>query len=63
MRFRLVQYYRIGLIKSFSKFQAFLELKYGLDSQVVGVQIPVGSRIILSTSSRPALWPTEPPIQ
>jgi hypothetical protein len=35
---------------------------YGLDDQGVGVRVPVGSRIF-STLSRPALGPTEPPIQ
>jgi hypothetical protein len=35
---------------------------YGLDDRGVGVQVPVGSRIF-STSSRPALGPTQSPIQ
>jgi hypothetical protein len=35
---------------------------YGLDDRGVGVRVPVGSRIF-SMSSRPALGPTEPPIQ
>jgi hypothetical protein len=35
---------------------------YGLDDWGVGVQVPVGSRIF-STSSRPALGPTQPPTQ
>jgi hypothetical protein len=35
---------------------------YGLDDREVGVWVPVGSRIF-STSSRPALGPTQPPIQ
>jgi hypothetical protein len=35
---------------------------YGLDDRVVGVRVPVGS-IIFSTASRPALRPTQPPIQ
>jgi hypothetical protein len=35
---------------------------YGLDDRGVGVRVPVGSRIF-STSSRPALGPTQPPIQ
>jgi hypothetical protein len=35
---------------------------YGLDDLGVGVRVPVGSRIF-SKSSRPALGPTQPPIQ
>jgi hypothetical protein len=35
---------------------------YGLDDRGVGVRVPVGSRIF-STSSRPALGSTQPPIQ
>jgi hypothetical protein len=35
---------------------------YGLDERGVGVRVPVGS-IIFSTSSRPALGSTQPPIQ
>jgi hypothetical protein len=35
---------------------------YGLDSWGVRVRVPIGSRIF-STSSRPALGPTQPPIQ
>jgi hypothetical protein len=35
---------------------------YGLDYRRVGIQVPVGSRIF-STSSRPALGGTHPPIQ
>jgi hypothetical protein len=35
---------------------------YRLEDRGVGVRVPVGSRII-STFSRPALDPTEPPIQ
>jgi hypothetical protein len=35
---------------------------YGLDDRGVGVQVPVGSRI-LSTSFRPALGPTQPPVE
>jgi hypothetical protein len=35
---------------------------YGLDDRGVGVRVPVGSGIF-STSSRPALGPTQPPIQ
>jgi hypothetical protein len=35
---------------------------YGLDDQGVGVRVPVGLRIF-STSSRPAMRPTQPPIQ
>jgi hypothetical protein len=35
---------------------------YRLDNGGVGVRIPVGSRIF-STSSRPALGSTQPPIQ
>jgi hypothetical protein len=35
---------------------------YGLDDRRVGVRVPVGSRIF-STSSRPALGPTQPPVQ
>jgi hypothetical protein len=35
---------------------------YGLDGRGVGVRVTVGSRIF-STSSRPALRPTQPPIQ
>jgi hypothetical protein len=34
---------------------------YGLDDRNVGVRVPVGSRIF-STSSRPALGPTQPPL-
>jgi hypothetical protein len=36
---------------------------YGLDDRGVRVRIPVGSRIPFSTSSRPTLGPTQPPIQ
>jgi hypothetical protein len=39
---------------------------HGLDDRGVGVGVPVGSRIenfLFSTSSRPALGPTQPPIQ
>jgi hypothetical protein len=35
---------------------------YGLDDRGVGVRVPVESRIF-STSSRPVLRPTQPPIQ
>jgi hypothetical protein len=35
---------------------------YGLDDREVGVRVPVGARLF-STSSRPALGPTPPPIQ
>jgi hypothetical protein len=35
---------------------------YGLDDRVVGVRVPVGSRIF-STSSGPALGSTQPPIE
>jgi hypothetical protein len=35
---------------------------YGLDDREVGVRVQVGSGIF-STSSRPALGPTQPPIQ
>jgi hypothetical protein len=35
---------------------------YGLDNGGVGVRVPVWSRIF-STSSRPAVGPTKPPIQ
>jgi hypothetical protein len=35
---------------------------YGLDDRGVGVRVPVGSRIF-STSSRPTLGSTQPPIQ
>jgi hypothetical protein len=35
---------------------------YGLDDRKVGVPVPVGSRIF-STSSRPALGSTQPPMQ
>jgi hypothetical protein len=35
---------------------------YGLDGRGVGVRVPVGSRFF-STSSRPVLGPTQPPIQ
>jgi hypothetical protein len=35
---------------------------YGLDDRGFGVQVPIGSRIF-STSSRPALGSTQPPIQ
>jgi hypothetical protein len=35
---------------------------YGLGDRGVGVRVPVGSRIF-STSSRPALGSTQPPIQ
>jgi hypothetical protein len=35
---------------------------YGLDDRGVGVRVPIGSRIF-STSSRPALGPTQLPIQ
>jgi hypothetical protein len=35
---------------------------YGLDDGMAGVRVPVGSRIF-STSSRPALGSTQPPIQ
>jgi hypothetical protein len=36
---------------------------HGPDDRGVGVRVPVGSRIFFSTSSRPALGPTQPPIQ
>jgi hypothetical protein len=37
---------------------------YGLDGRGAEVRVPVGARIFLhSTSSRPALGPTQPPIQ
>jgi hypothetical protein len=35
---------------------------YGLDDREFWIRVPVGSRIF-STSSRPALGPTQPPIQ
>jgi hypothetical protein len=35
---------------------------YGLDDRGVKIRVPVWSRIFL-TSSRPALGPTQPPIQ
>jgi hypothetical protein len=37
-------------------------ISYGLDDRGVGVWVPVGSKIV-STSSRPALGSTQPPIQ
>jgi hypothetical protein len=41
-----------------------IAIGYGLDDRRVGVRVPVGSRIFCSqTSSRPALGPTQPPIQ
>jgi hypothetical protein len=36
---------------------------YGLDDRGFGVRVHVGSRIFFSTSSRLALWATQPPIQ
>jgi hypothetical protein len=39
-----------------------IDTGYGLDDRGVGVRVPVGSRIF-STTSRPALPPTQPPIQ
>jgi hypothetical protein len=39
-----------------------MEAGRGLDGQGVGVRVPVGSRNF-STSSRPALGPTQPSIQ
>jgi hypothetical protein len=36
---------------------------YGLDDRGVGARVPVGSNFIFSTSSRPALRFTQPPIQ
>jgi hypothetical protein len=37
---------------------------YGLDDRAIGVRVPVGSRTFaFSMSSRPALRPTQPPIQ
>jgi hypothetical protein len=36
---------------------------YGLDDQGVGIRAPVGSRILSSLSSRPALGFTQLPIQ
>jgi hypothetical protein len=37
---------------------------YGLDDQVIGVRAPQGQRIFPLTSvSRPALRPTQPPVQ
>jgi hypothetical protein len=35
----------------------------GLDVGGVGVQVPVGSRILFSTASRPALEFIQPPVQ
>jgi hypothetical protein len=36
----------------------------GLDGREVGVRVPLGARFfLLSTSSRPVLGPTKPPIQ
>jgi hypothetical protein len=41
-----------------------IAIGYGLDDGGVGVRVPVGWRIFfISTSSRPALGPTQPPIQ
>jgi hypothetical protein len=36
---------------------------YGLDDQEIGVQVPIGSRIFTSMSSRPAVGSTQPPTQ
>jgi hypothetical protein len=36
---------------------------YGLEDRGVGVRVPVGSRILFSTSSRRVLGPTQPPFQ
>jgi hypothetical protein len=36
---------------------------YGLDNRGVGVRVPIGSIILFYTSSRPALGPTQSPIQ
>jgi hypothetical protein len=36
---------------------------YRLDDQGVGVRVPLGARFFSSTSSRPVLGPTQPPIQ
>jgi hypothetical protein len=36
---------------------------YVLDDRGVRVRVPVGSRILFFSSSRQALWPTQPPIQ
>jgi hypothetical protein len=43
---------------------AFIATGYGLDSQGVGVRVPVGGKNFhFSMSSRLALGPTQPPIQ
>jgi hypothetical protein len=37
---------------------------YGLDDRVIGVRSPAGRRIFpLASVSRPALGPTQPPVQ
>jgi hypothetical protein len=36
---------------------------YGLGGRGVGVRVPVGVVFLCSTSSRPVLGPTQPPIQ
>jgi hypothetical protein len=41
---------------------ASIAIGYGLDDREVGAGVPVGSRIF-PMSSRPALGPTQPPIQ
>jgi hypothetical protein len=41
-----------------------IAINFGLDERGVGVRVPVAATIFLFfTSSRPALWPTQPPIQ
>jgi hypothetical protein len=36
---------------------------YGMDGRGVGVQVPERARFFFSTSFRPTLWPTKPPMQ
>jgi hypothetical protein len=56
--FRTCKYKRLGILDSV----VGIATGYGLDDQGVGVRVPIWSRIF-SKSSRPALGPTQPPIQ
>jgi hypothetical protein len=36
---------------------------YGLDDRAIEVRSPAGAKAFSASVSRPALWPTQPPVQ
>jgi hypothetical protein len=59
-----ISHFRLAFITNRSRDSSVgVATGYGLDDRGVGVRVPVGSRIFHSATSRPALGPTQPPIQ